>query len=431
MKFVTMTQEFHRSLRTALGSQLVPFAPLKELLPIPMVLFPEDEFTSLARGLGQILSAQQTILRALRQTHTETELLERFCVPQRVWRFVDWKALDAGANVIGRADIIPTRSGEFMICELNIGPAVDGHQFHDYCDPVLRAFGMSTSDLKQGQSTYAELGALISARCAAEGRHRVVLLDLDSHKPIGPLVYEGMKHALDAYCEGLEVHLVKNSQYRAEWLEPGDGRKTLVYRLFLQEELGDAEWQLFEQIVDSGAFLLNTFENYILDSKGWFPLFFDRRYRDFLTGDERAAIDALVPPTYAISADSLETLLMAKDGLVFKLSQGCEGKAVLIGSEHLRDELRARLEQRPHEWIAQELVEPLAPELPQTHWSQEVPQNMVLGLYHVDGRYSGFLVRCRANSRVVNLASVGKGGWALRVTGDEYRTMLERLAAVA
>lgn len=431
MKFVTMTQEFHRSLRAVVGDRLVPCAPLKELLPIPAVLFPEDEFADLAAGLGHILSAQQKILRALRQTHSQEELLEKFCVPRKVWRFVDWKALDSGTNIIGRADIVPTSSGEFKICELNIGPAVDGHQFHGYCDPVLGSFGMSTRDLEEGQSTYADLGAMIRDRCAAEGRTRVVLLDLDSYKTTGPLVYEGMKRSLDAECAGLEVHLVKNSQYRPEWLHEREGRKTLVYRLFLQEELGDDEWQLFEQIVDSGALLLNMFENYVLDSKAWMHLFCDERLHPLLSAEELAAIETLIPPSYEITAENLGGLLDAKDDLVFKLSQGCEGKAVLIGSEHARADLLAAVGARPREWIAQQLVEPLAPELPQTHWSQLVRQNMVLGLYHVDGRYSGFLVRCRANSRIVNLASVGKGGWALRVTDDEYRALLARLTALA
>jgi hypothetical protein len=427
MKFVQMTQEFYNSLRAALGDRLDAYAPLKELLPIPVVLFPEEDFAKLANGLRLILSAQQKILRALRETHSQDEILSRFSVPAKAWRFIDWKALDAGANVIGRADIVPTRSGEYKFCELNISPAVDGHQMHHYCDPLFRAFGMSMRDFKGGASTYDDLGAMIRRRCATEGRHRVVLLDLDSYHTDGPLVYEEMKRHLEAVCAGYDVHLTKTSQYREEWLHRGEGRKTLVYRLFLEEELA-ADWDLFEKIVDSGALLLSTFENYVLSSKAWFAIFCDPSFHPLLSPEEVAAIETFVPTTYEISTSNLDELLSKKDGLVFKLSNSCEGRDVLIGSEHSQSQLRVALESRLNEWFAQEFMQALAPELPQTHWTQLVKQNMVLGLYHIDGLHSGLLLRCNAYSRVVNLASGGKASWVLRVTEEEYRTLLDRLA---
>jgi hypothetical protein len=426
MKFATMTRELHRVLGAALGDRIPRHVPLKELLPIPVVLFPEDEFQALAQGLRAVLSAQQKILRALRKSYTQEELLDRFCVPQRVRPFVDWKLLDAGANIIGRVDIVPTPSGGYRFCELNIGPAIEGPQMHGHCHDFLRAVGVSTREYQGGDSPYVDLGALIRERCRLEGRERIVILDLDSYHTDGPLVYDQLLRYVEAQCAGCEVHLIKMAQYRDEWLRKDEARKTLVYRLFLEDEV-NGEWALVERILDSGAYVLNTFENYILGSKAWFPILCDESYRPLLSEAEVAAIETFVPASYDISMANLASVLASKDRLVFKKSDSTEGRGVMLGSERSAAELLGVLDGRLGEWSAQELVPALAPEFPQTRWAEAVAQNAVLGLYHVDGNCSGLLFRCNGNTRVVNLASGGKVAWALRVTDAEYRKLIDRL----
>lgn len=428
MRFVTMTQTFHQSLRETLGERLASFAPLKEILPIPVVLFPEEDFIKLEAGFRLVLSAQQKILRSLRKRHSQEEILKLFHVPPKAWRFIDWKKLDANTDAIGRVDIVPTTSGEYKFCELNIGPPVDGHQMHQYCEPVLREFGATASSLKGGRSTYDDLASLISKRCAADGCQRIVLLDLDSYQTETPLVYDEMRRHLESACRGYDVHLIKNSQYPEEWLTRSEGRKTLVFRLFLEKELVEDEWHLFDRIVSSGAVLLSMFEPYILHSKIWLALLCDPNYHKLLSAEEIAAIKTFIPESHRIDASNLDALLSDKDRLIFKLSNSGEGKDVLIGSEHSQAELRAVLESRLDEWIAQEFVYTLAPAFPQTHWTQSVQQNAVLGLYHIDGRYSGFLLRCNARSRVVNLASGGKAAWVLSVSDDEYNKLLKQVS---
>jgi len=421
-----MTHELHRLLGTALGDRIPRHVPLKELLPIPVVLFPEDEFQTLAQGLRSLLSAQQRILRVLRETHTQQELLDRFCVPHRVRPFVDWKLLDAGANVIGRVDIVPTASGGYRFCELNIGPAIEGPQMHGHCQEFLRAVGVSTREYQGGHSPYADLGAMIRERCRVEGRERIVILDLDSYHTDGPLVYDQLLRYVEAQCVGCEVHLIKISEYREEWLRQDEARKTLVYRLFLEDEV-DGQWAQVERILDSGAYVLNTFENYILSSKAWFPIFCDESYRSLLNPAEIAAIEAFVPDSYEITPANLDSVLANKDRLVFKKADSTEGRGVMLGAEHSPAKLLGVLAGRLGEWSVQELVPALAPEFPQTRWAEPVAQNVVLGLYHVDGNYSGLLFRCNGNTRVVNLASGGKVAWALRVTDAEYRKLIDRL----
>ncbi|RKP49302.1 hypothetical protein [Trinickia fusca] len=432
MNFVTMTQQLHESLRAAVGDRLTSCVPLKELIPIPLVVFPEEEFAKLAGALHLVLSAQQKILRALRATSSQEALLERFCVPRTVWRWVDWDVLDAGEYVIGRVDIVPMPSGGYKFCELNIGPAIEGPQMHGHCESFLRTLGLSTRTFSGGGSPYLDLGRIVRDRCRREERDRVVILDLDSYHTDGPLVYDELKRYFDAQCTECEVHLIKVSEYREEWLRKDEGKRTLVYRLFLEDEMhGQAEWDLLGKIIDSGAALLNTYENYILSSKSWFHLLHDVTYRPLLSKEEVLAIETFVPVTHEINAGNMDALLVDKDRLVFKMSNSTEGKGVLIGSEHSAATLQSALEDRLHEWTAQEFVQAIAPEFPQTHWSRVVAQNAVLGLYHVDGHCSGLLYRCNANKRVVNLASGGKVSWALRVTDEEYRALLRQVAALA
>lgn len=427
MNIETITHELHAAIGNVLGDQLATSVPLPELLPIPVVLFPEADFLTLVDGARLVLSAQQKILRSLRQRVAPAELLERLCVPTKARRFIDWTIVDSGEDVLGRIDVIPLHGGGYRFCELNIGPAIEGPQMHGHCERILRRLGLSTSHVRGGRSPYADVGTMIRDRCRRDGRERVVILDLDSYNTTGPLVYEELRRYVADACEGREVHLLKNSAYRHEWLTPEEGKKTLVYRLFLEEEL-DSEWPLIERIVASGALFVNGFESYVLSSKAWFHIFHDPAHRDLLDADEIAAIEELIPLTHELTPANLESILVDKDRFVFKMANSTEGRDVLIGAEHAADKLRSIMQNRLSEWSAQEYMRALALDLPQTHWSQRVRQNVILGLYHIDGVYSGLLFRSNANSRVVNLASGGKVAWALRVTDVEHRLLVERIA---
>ncbi|AXK56236.1 hypothetical protein [Pseudomonas protegens] len=395
--------------------------------PFPLALFPAAAFQAVAADLRLILAAQSRMLAHLLTLHSREHILELFNVPVQVRDLVDWSLLEKGGRLIGRADVLLSEDGQYQLCELNIGPAIEGPQLHEFCSRFLESRGVQLSGFEHGQSPYVDLARLIQRLCKEQRRSRVVLLDLQAYDHwAGASAYQPLLRHVRQACADLEVVLIKEHQYQAQWLSAEEGARTLVYRLFLEEEIVDGG-DLVRRICGSGALLLNTFENYVSGCKSWFSLFHEPALRAVLDAEQRAAIDRRIPMTVRVSAQNLEGLLQRRQELVFKPCNSTGGKGVILGEEATDELIRACVGPRPGEWIAQATIRQSSYALPQAFWNQPVEQFVVFGLYYINQQMSGLYLRCNGRSRAVNVLSGGMPGWALPITDQEHRLLLAQL----
>lgn len=397
--------------------------------PFPLALFPAEAFEAVAADLRLILSAQSQILAHLLTLHSRQEILDLFNVPAQIRDLVDWSLLEKGGRLIGRADVLLSQDGQYQLCELNIGPAIEGPQMHDFSTRFLASRGVELSEFKHGQSPYVDLARLIQTLCKEEQCTRVVLLDLEAYQHWGgPSAYQPLLDYVRDACPDLDVVLIKEHQYQAQWLTPEEGARTLVYRLFLEEEIVDGG-DLVRRICGSGALLLNTFQNYVTGCKSWFSLFHDPELRKILDPDQKAAIDRRIPLTVRVSPENLLGLLQRREELVFKPCNSTGGKGVILGAEVEPEMIRASIGQKHAEWIAQVNIRQCSYGLPQTLWNKPVEQFVVFGLYYINQQMSGLYFRCNGRSKAVNVLSGGMPGWALPITDQEHQVLITALHA--
>lgn len=386
----------------------------KRLFAHPL-LFDEAEFLELGRASSALLSAQLKIIRHLFATRSKESVLDLFQMPRRLAPFIHWDNLQHGDATVGRMDIVPTRDGYFF-CEFNIFPGVGGGEAYEGTELYLDALGYPQAG--RAGSALRDLAGLYTAECRKRDLRRVVILDSTAHGQMGYPRQELLKRYLEGANPGLTVELLDEARYPKAWLSRGEGEKTLVHRMFTHEEVTD-DFAFVEKLWASGAVLTNGFEPELRMSKRFLALLWEPAYQALFSEEEVAAIRKHLPHAFSLSEDTLASALRDKGELVFKWDGGATygGSGVLMGGDWPADVLEQKLrESGLDRWICQRGVEAETVALRAVGDATPVEYRLVLGLYSYGGKPNGFLVRGSRSSKVVNISSGGKLGWAFVVS---------------
>ncbi|WP_200286697.1 hypothetical protein [Pantoea ananatis] len=422
MEFKEINEALHNKLKKNFYN--TPLINMFKLTPLPPVLFCAESYESVASDLTLILKAQSIILSYLMTLMSQDEILEYFNVPVQIRDLVDWSLLKNGGRLIGRADVLLDKNGKCWLCELNVGPAIEGPLMHEVSCKYLKEIGFDTNGLKHGVSPYSDLARLIKNLCDENQKTRVILLDLEAYEHwAGSIAYHPLLNYVRLECPGIEVLLVNENSYLEEWFTYEEGSKNLVYRLFLEEEIVDGG-ELVRRICNSGALLLNTFENYVTGCKSWFSLFHDPILRSNLEQKYLSAIDRRIPKTIRVSKENLSALLKKKEEYVFKKCNSTGGKGVILGEESTSENIILSIQNNHSQWIAQEVIHQCSYKLPDINFNVFDEQFVVFGLYYINNNTSGLSVRSNKRSKAVNVSSGGMPGWALPITSDENKILL-------
>jgi hypothetical protein len=387
----------------------------------------EADFTELCRAAQLLLSAQLKIVRQLCATLAPEDVLRTLRVPVEMAPFVDWDNLRNGGVTIARMDVIPT-GGRYVFCEFNVHSAVGGSECLVGAELFCEAIGLGKAN--SPRSPLQDLSELYAELCRQRKLTRVVILDSVAHGKLGYPRQERLKDHLLQTDPTLTVALHDEATYPPAWLDPREGERTLIHRMFTYDEIKDG-CEFLGRLKASGAYLTNGFEAEVRMSKVFLALLWDQSFHLLFTAEELHAIARYLPPAFLLTERNLHAVLEDRARHVFKSNGGYGGASVLIGSEHEASALEDRLRASGLEgWICQAYVEADALAVPEPSGGA-VDHRFVLALYVYNGRSNGFLIRGSRSSCVVNLSNgSAKIGWAL-VVGDEGRSALaERLAAL-
>lgn len=391
------------------------------LLPIPL-LFDRHTFEVLAAAGLLIMSAQTKILQHLQQQSSRAELLRRFDFPETMEPIVNWDELISDPHTISRLDVVPSNDG-YQFCEFNPDSSVGGTEVADWLQLVSDALQWPLAE-NMASPQHATVG--LFRRVIEENRlQRLVICDWSANHGNGYFGFDLLRGHLKRAMPELEIHLIYENEYQEAWFDPREGRRTLVHRGFMHQDMTDGG-AFVRRLCDSGATIINTFETDLRMHKGWFAMFCDARYHHLLTTAEIDAIKQYIPHTVAVSRDNLDDLLRRKAELVFKLNVSSGGDGVLMGADHSAEQLRGLVEAKGLErWSAQQAIAFDGLDLPFSSDLEFTRHNVVLGIYVIDGTASGMMVRASSRSKVVNVAS-GTGGytWAVPVTPEEQARYL-------
>lgn len=390
------------------------------------LLFSEAEFLELGRASNALLSAQLKIIQHLFATRSREDVLDLFRMPRRLAAFINWDNLRHGDGTIVRMDIVPTRAGYFF-CEFNVFPGVGGGEAYSTANEYVEVLGyprvaLTGCPLRQLAGLYAE-------EIRKRDLRRVVILDSTAHSQLGYPRQELLKRYLEELSPGVSVELLDEVRYPKEWLKRSEGERTLVHRMFTHEEVTD-DFAFFEKLWESGAVLTNGFEPELRMSKRFLAMLCEPGYQALFSDEEVAAIRKYLPPAFSLTEENLASALRSKDELVFKSDAGSSygGSGVLMGADWPADVLEQKLrEAGVDHWICQRVVEAESVALRAVDDAEPVDYRLVLGLYSYGGKPNGFLVRGSRTSKVVNITSGGKLGWAF-VVSEEGRAALVRHA---
>jgi hypothetical protein len=390
------------------------------------LLFSEAEFVELGRASNALLSAQLKIIRHLFATRSRESVFDLLRMPRRLAAFINWDNLQRGDATIGRMDIVPTRDGYFF-CEFNIFPAVGGGEAYAGANTYFESLGYPQVGLTG--CPLRDLAGHYAAECRKRDLRRVVILDSTAHSQLGYPRQELLKRHLEEAIPGLAVELLDEVRYPKEWLKRGEGEKTLVHRMFTYEEVTD-DFAFFEKLWESGAVLTNGLEPELRMSKRFLAMLWEPGYQALFSDDEVAAIRKYLPHAFSLTEENIASALKNKDELVFKWDAGASygGSGVLMGADWPVETLEQKLrESGVDHWICQRHVEAETVALRAANDTEAVDYKLVLGMFSYGGKPNGFLVRGSRTSKVVNITSGGKLGWAF-VVSEEGRRALVRQA---
>lgn len=153
-----------------------------------------------------------------------------------------------------------------------------------------------------------------------------------------------------------------------------------------------------------------------MGSKLWLGLLHDPSYRRLLDDHMTTAIDYMIPYSIVLDEQNIEKILENKDSYFFKAAGDFGGHGVIPGKSTSPNEIRDRLgDLKTSKWIAQKSCEIQPIKIRPICEDSEFEANSVLGLYQIDGRWSGALVRAQKNADVINVAGGSTIGWGYEV----------------
>jgi hypothetical protein len=391
------------------------------------LIFDLKDLDRLAVAGRALLSAQGKILSHLEETVSRAGIIEIFDVPEMIVPYVDWENLVTGKNLITRFDIVPSSQG-YHFCEINCDSTVAGFELFECAKIYADALSWPLMTGVGARAPHGDILLLINRMVDAVGFDRILVCDWSTYRDTDWFGFDFLYRALKDGLPDIDVRLAYEDDYPQDWLQPGTGSKTLVYRGFMHADMVDGG-AFYGLIHGSGATIINSFETEIRSSKRWFAMFHDSNNHALLSVDEIYAIDQFVPRTVAFDELNILSILNNKDDYVFKINNSSGGKGVLIGEDHTTSELKALLAARGVEnWTAQELIESEILHLPNDDDFVTSPHRVVLGMFLIDGQASGLNVRASRHSRIVNVSlGVASCLWAVPMLSEARRAHLAKV----
>lgn len=396
-----------------------------KLLPLPLGV-EQSCFDQLVSAGQQIIDAQSVILKDMLKRGSQKQVLDYFRFPQSMKPYVDWDALLDNTNQIARFDIIPTEQG-FKFCEFNYGSPVGGtEEFYLYAD-YLKGLGLSVPAGEAGPRV--KMAQMIADNVDKNGIENVVLLVMEEHIFLGYFSMELFKTHIQARLPYINVTIANENDYPSELLKAEKGQKTLVYRVFVAEDI-DKHQSFFKSLWASGCTIINTLESEIRMNKKWLAMFHDPQYQALLNESQLQAIQTYVPYTCEVTETNKALFVEEKDKYVFKCDNAYAGKGVLIGNEVSTDELNLQLQAtNSFEWVVQEVLHCEQLLLPKQIGDEALPSCSVLGLYFVDGQGCGLNIRASHAQKIVNVSGDAQAGWVFPMTSQLQNEILTQLRA--
>lgn len=397
-----------------------------KLLRVPLVLFPKEDFLILQNIINKIFSAKIKILKYLKSIHSDTEIFTLLAVSKKIHRFIDWRCLEKTIPLIGRADILVSTDGNYFICEFNIGTSISGMHGFELSKKFLAPLHLHVKENTFYKSPYHDIAELLHRICLKKSLSRVVILDWSTYDSAGRFKYHNLKEYVANACKNSEVYLINELEYPEAWFDAAEAKNTLVYRLFLDDEMEDNNY-FFNKLYDSGATIINTFETCLLGSKHWLALLHDKQFSHLLDDSEKQAIEKYIPYTTLITENNFSSLLANKSDYVFKRADSYEGRGVLMGHEKTAQEIIETINGDYKNWSAQTYIASVKLNFPHERWDDYIDQNVVLGIYHINDKFSGVHLRLNPKSTVVNVYSGARTTWGIPVSLAEKNDFFGKL----
>jgi hypothetical protein len=390
---------------------------LLRLLPVNFV-FDERDCAVLAAAASALLGAQTKILRHLADSIGREGILQRFRVPDAMRRFVSWDELLDPQWLVARIDILQSRDG-YRFCELNVDSCVAAAEIFEFASDYFHELGVSVHELGV-TPPLQDLGHLLAQAARRLDAARVVILDWSvggGSAGKGYLSFERMRAHVARAVSPMPVFIADEKTFDAEWLTPGEAKRTLVFRGFMMDEMDD-DGAFLDRLLALGTPVISTYETEIRMNKLWFALFHDESLLSCLTADEREIIARYVPITREVDARNRDALIEHRHRYVFKEKQSFGGQGIYFGESTPAEELREILAgDAAGRWTAQEVLDTVPAELPHDERFENESHHLVLGLYLYGTRANGMFVRASKGSKVVNV-TVGnaKVAWAFCIS---------------
>lgn len=393
--------------------------------PIPLVLtpcaLPRGELQALGRGARLVTSALVKVARDLIERRPgKARLLWSHLAPleQEALRS-RWR--EAENLLHSRIDWFVDAQGEVRALEVNATiPAMQV-----YSDAAARGWAEA---LAPGRAAALErnfsnarwlLDALLGAAREREAPLRVQLL----HREGDPQVTELTALAGLLNDRGIEARTCTPKDVALD----GDPHRVLYRHLFARYV--EPASPLGQAFLDPGKHgMWNRVDGW-LETKGLFAELSLQAGADFLSADERAAVEELVPWTRLLD-DVADADLGDGDAFVLKKSHDYGGKSVVIGREAgpaaFRQALANARADEPGSWVAQQLVDAPSSErfLCRPGGARRLALHLDISTYAslIDGVSDGGSVCRAAPGRVVNI--VGGGGVAPLFASDVLSELL-------
>ncbi len=388
-------------------------------------LFDEKHFNELSCAIEHIMEAQRKIVKRICKIKKHEEILEYFNLPTDMKDLIDWQELQDGQYTFGRFDVLPHKYG-YKFCEFNVHAAVGGIDMFD-CYSIFRS-KLQLPNIVERYSPFIDMASVVGKILKNGSYKRIVLLDWSTHSKAGYPHISYMKSYIEEICNDIPIIYCTEESYDASWLDPDEGKKTLVLRAFTYGDTND-RGLFIKKLKKSQATLFSDFESEIKMNKKWFAIFWEKEYQSILNDDERNTIKKYIPYTTVLDCHNFERIMNKKDKYIFKITNSYGGDNVFLGKDYSKKEILKKLtEKKLSNWVCQKVVD--LPDLVASHDESGDPElhKVVLGIYVSSNQSNGVFLSMRKNIDFGKpISGSARMGWALVVNQDQKNQLISTL----
>lgn len=378
------------------------------------------DYEGLCKAAKILRTIQKKLLKYLLSRWAKNIILQFFNCDPGLEFFIDWKRLENGDEQMCRFDIIPSTNG-YKFCEINADSSIAGFKLCEITNLILKH-----NNLKNYYTEVSPLQNLTEYLRTIITREKVKTLIVFG---LSKYLMEGsgtVKHTY-AYFKNcfkeLKVILITEKDFEQVIPTLPDNKK-IIFRIGPYDDISDQI--LLQNMFDTKAIIINSFETEIFSNKKWFSIFNNTIFHKMLTKEELATLNKYIPKTEEITSRNIPYLLKNKDKYVFKANISFGGKGIIFGDESSEKDLEKVLFKNHSNWTAQEKIISEKINFSKNHNNF----NVVLGLYYINKNCSGLLVRLNSANRVVSGSLNGtKVGWALKMSDNERENFINDISS--